>query len=117
LWAALENGVSQFPSGGRFPQISGFKFSFDASKAAGARITAVTKLDGTAIAKDDKKYTVAVNDFMLYGGDGYTMLNPTTAKFPGKLLLDILVDGIKADAAAGKVTQTPKADGRITKVG
>lgn len=117
LWAALENGVSQFPSGGRFPQISGFKFSFDASKAAGARITAVTKLDGTAIAKDDKKYTVAVNDFMLYGGDGYTMLNPTTAKFPGKLLLDILVDGIKADAAAGKVTTTPKADGRITKVG
>ena len=80
-------------------------------------MTAVTKLDGTAIAKDDKKYTVAVNDLMLYGGDGYTMLNPTTAKFPGKLLLDILVDGIKADAAAGKVTQTPKADGRITKVG
>ena len=117
LWAAVENGVSQFPSGGRFPQISGFKFSFDASKAAGSRVTAVTKLDGTAIAKDDKKYTVAVNDFMLYGGDGYTMLNPTTAKFPGKLLLDILVDGIKADLAAGKVTQTPKADGRITKVG
>ncbi|MFM7775801.1 MAG: bifunctional metallophosphatase/5'-nucleotidase [Actinomycetota bacterium] len=117
LWAALENGVSQFPSGGRFPQISGFKFSFDASKAAGSRITAVTKLDGTAIAKDAKTYTVATNDFMLYGGDGYTMLNPSTAKFPGKLLLDILVDGIKADLAAKRVTQTPKADGRITKVG
>ena len=117
LWAALENGVSQFPSGGRFPQISGFKFSFDASKAVGSRITAVTKLDGTAIAKDAKTYTVAVNDFMLYGGDGYTMLNPSTGKFPGKLLLDILVDGIKADLAAGKVTVTPKADGRITKVG
>ena len=117
IWAALENGVSQFPTAGRFPQISGFKFSFDASKAAGARITAVTRLDGSAIAKDEKMYTVAVNDFMLYGGDGYTMLNPTTAKFPGKLLLDILVDGIKADAAAGKVTTTPKADGRIVKVG
>ena len=117
LWAALENGVSQWPSGGRFPQISGFKFSFDASKAAGSRITAVTKLDGTAIAKDAKTYTVATNDFMLYGGDGYTMLNPSTAKFPGKLLLDILVDGIKADLAAKRVTQTPKADGRITKVG
>ena len=117
LWAALENGVSQWPSGGRFPQISGIKFSFDASKAAGSRITAVTKLDGTAIAKDAKTYTVATNDFMLYGGDGYTMLNPSTAKFPGKLLLDILVDGIKADLAAKRVTQTPKADGRITKVG
>ena len=54
---------------------------------------------------------------MLYGGDGYTMLNPSTAKFPGKLLLDILVDGIKTDLAAKRVTQTPKADGRITKVG
>jgi 2',3'-cyclic-nucleotide 2'-phosphodiesterase (5'-nucleotidase family) len=83
----------------------------------GSRITAVTKLDGTAIAKDAKTYTVATNDFMLYGGDGYTMLNPSTAKFPGKLLLDILVDGIKADLAAKRVTQTPKADGRITKVG
>ncbi|NDA39827.1 MAG: bifunctional metallophosphatase/5'-nucleotidase [Actinobacteria bacterium] len=117
LWAALENGVSQHPSGGRFPQISGFKFSFDTSKAVGSRITAVTRLDGTAIAKDAKTYTVATNDFMLYGGDGYTMLNPSTAKFPGKLLLDILVDGIKADLAAKRVTQTPKADGRITKVG
>ncbi|MGA0410787.1 MAG: 5'-nucleotidase C-terminal domain-containing protein [Candidatus Nanopelagicaceae bacterium] len=117
LWAALENGVSQHPSGGRFPQISGFKFSFDTSKAVGSRITAVTNLDGTAIAKDANTYTVAVNDFMLYGGDGYTMLNPATAKFPGKLLLDILVDGVKADLAAGRVTQTPKADGRITKVG
>jgi len=117
LWAALENGVSQFPSGGRFPQISGFKFSFDASKAVGSRITAVTRLDGTAIAKDAKTYTVATNDFMLYGGDGYTMLNPSTAKFSGKLLLDILVDGIKADLDAKRVTQTPKADGRITKVG
>ena len=117
LWAALENGVSQFPSGGRFPQISGFKFSFDSTKAVGSRITAVTRVDGTAIAKDAKTYTVATNDFMLYGGDGYTMLNPSTAKFPGKLLLDILVDGIKADLAAKRVTQTPKADGRITKVG
>ena len=117
LWAALENGVSQFPSGGRFPQISGFKFSFDSTKAVGSRITAVTRVDGTAIAKDAKTYNVATNDFMLYGGDGYTMLNPSTAKFPGKLLLDILVDGIKADLAAKRVTQTPKADGRITKVG
>ena len=117
LWAALENGVSQFPSGGRFPQISGFKFSFDSTKAVGSRITAVTRVDGTAIAKDAKTYTVATNDYMLYGGDGYTMLNPSTAKFPGKLLLDILVDGIKADLAAKRVTQTPKADGRITKVG
>jgi len=32
------------------------------------------------------------------------------------LLVDILVDGLKADLAAGKVTVTPAADGRIVRV-
>ncbi len=116
IWAAMENGVSQFPSGGRFPQISGFKFTFDSSKAVGSRIVTVTKLDGTAIAKDSKMYTVATNDFMLYGGDGYSFFNPTLATINGTLLVEVLVDGLKADLAAGKVTQTPAADGRIVKV-
>ena len=116
LWDALENGVSQYPSAGRFPQISGFKFTFDSSKAVGSRVLTVTKLDGTAIKKDSTMYTVVTNDFMLYGGDGYVgYFNPTMAKFSGQLLLDILVNGIKADMAAGKVTEMPKADGRIVR--
>ncbi|MEY4438282.1 MAG: hypothetical protein RL249_694, partial [Actinomycetota bacterium] len=115
LWGALENGVSQYPSAGRFPQISGFKFTFDSSKAVGSRVLTVTTLDGKAIAKDATMYTVATNDFMLYGGDGYTFFNPTMAKNNGTLLVDILVDGLKADLAAGKVTQTPAADGRIVR--
>ena len=98
--------------------LSGFKFTFDVSKPVGSRIITLTKLDGTAIAKDDKMYTVVTNDFMLYGGDGYVgFFNPTMAKFSGQLLLEVLVSGIKADMAAGKVTVTPKADGRIVKVG
>lgn len=116
LWAALENGVSQYPSAGRFPQISGFKFTFDTSKAVGSRILTVTTLDGKAIAKDSTMYSVATNDFMLYGGDGYTFFNPLQAKFNGILLVDILIDGLKADLAAGKVTVTPAADGRIVRV-
>ena len=116
LWSAMENGVSQYPSAGRFPQISGFKFTFDTSKAVGSRIITLTKLDGTAIAKDATMYTVATNDFMLYGGDGYTFFNPTLAKINGTLLVDVLIDGLKADLAAGKVTQTPAADGRIVRV-
>ena len=116
LWASLENGVSQYPSAGRFPQISGFKFTFDTSKAVGSRIITVTTLDGKAIAKDSTSYSVATNDFMLYGGDGYTFFNPLQAKFNGLLLVDILIDGLKADLAAGKVTVTPAADGRIVRV-
>ena len=118
LWTALENGVGgSYPADGRFPNISGFKFSFDASKAIGSRIVEVTKLDGTPIAKDGKEYTLATPDFIIYGGDGYSnVFTPSKAKVQGALL-DLFVDSLKADMAAGKVTNLPTADGRIKKVG
>ena len=118
LWKALENGVGgNYPGDGRFPQISGFKFSFDASKPVGSRIVEVTKLDGTPIAKDNKEYTLTTLDFVIYGGDGYVnVFSPAQAKVKGALL-DVFVDALKADMAAGKVTQVPAADGRIKKVG
>ena len=118
LWKALENGVGgNYPGDGRFPQISGFKFSFDASKPIGSRIVSVTKPDGTAIAKDSTEYTLTTLDFLIYGGDGYVnVFSPSKAKVQGALL-DVFVDSLKADMAAGKVTQVPAADGRIKKVG
>jgi len=118
LWKALENGVGgNYPGDGRFPQVSGFKFSFDASKPIGSRITEVVKLDGTAIAKDSKEYTLTTLDFLIYGGDGYAnVFTPSQAKVQGALL-DLFVDALKADMAAKKVTQVPAADGRIKKVG
>ena len=118
LWKALENGVGgNYPGDGRFPQISGFKFTFDASKPVGSRVVSVTTLDGTAIAKDSKEYSLTTLDFLIYGGDGYlNVFSPSQAKVKGALL-DIFVDALKADMAAGKVTQLPVADGRITKVG
>ena len=52
---------------------------------------------------------------MVSGGDGYVdVFHPQTAKIGG-LLVDVLVAGLKADMAAGKVTQLPKLEGRITK--
>ena len=118
LWKALENGVGgNYPGDGRFPQVSGFKFSFDASKPVGSRIVSVTKLDGTAIAKDSMEYTLTTLDFLIYGGDGYVnVFSPAQASVKGALL-DVFVDALKADMAAGKVTQVPVADGRIKKVG
>jgi len=117
LWKALENGVGgNYPGDGRFPQISGFKFSFDSTKPAGSRIVDVTKLDGTAIPKDATQYTITTLDFVIYGGDGYVnVFSPDRAKVQGALL-DLFVDALKADLAAGKVTQVPAADGRIKKV-
>ena len=118
LWAALENGVGgNYPGDGRFPQISGFKFTFDSSKPLGARIVTVTKNDGTPIAKDSTEYTLTTLDFIIYGGDGYlNVFSPAKAKVKGALL-DVFVEALKADMAAGKVTQVPALDGRVKKVG
>ena len=118
LWKALENGVGgNYPSDGRFPQVSGFKFTFDASKPLGSRIVTVTKNDGTAIAKDSTEYTLTTLDYIIYGGDGYVdVYSPAKAKVFGALL-DVFVDALKADMAAGKVTQVPVLDGRVKKVG
>jgi 5'-nucleotidase len=117
LWKALENGVSGFPADGRFPQVSGFMFTFDPTKAVGSRIVSVTKNDGTAVAKDQTVYTLTTLDYIIYGGDGYlNVFSPSKAKVFGALL-DVFVDALKADLAAGKVTQLPALDGRVKKIG
>ncbi len=75
VWDALENGVDGYPAtNGKFPQVSGIKYTFDGSKPAGERIVSVTLEDGTPLDLD-AWYTLACNDFMCGGGDGYTMLN------------------------------------------
>lgn len=79
LWAALENGVSRIDSSGngtdgRFPQISGFKFTFHYQNPVGSRVTSVTLDDGTPIPNSTSAtYTLALPNFVNQGGDGYTM--------------------------------------------
>lgn len=74
---ALEHGVSIYPEpNGGFPQVSGITFAIDPSKDAGSRVTDV-KIDGIIIDLE-KEYLLATNDFLIAGGDGYTML----ADFP-----------------------------------
>lgn len=73
ILAALENGVSQAEQrGGRFPQVSGLTMVVESKRPAGSRVTDV-KINGEPLS-DDKIYTVATNDFMLRGGDGYVTL-------------------------------------------
>lgn len=117
LWKALENGVGgNYPADGRFPQVSGLKFTFDSSKPLGARIVTVTDNAGKPIDKDNTEYTLTTLDFLIYGGDGYLdVFSPAKAKVKGALL-DVFVDALKADMAAGKVTQVPALDGRVKKV-
>ena len=70
---ALENAVSQVEKGsGRFAQVSGMSFVYDPSAEAGARVSEVM-VNGAPLAADTV-YKVAVNDYILGGGDGYAAL-------------------------------------------
>lgn len=100
--AALENGVSAMETGGgRFPQVSGLRFTVDTTQPVGSRIVSVEVLNdaGEFVALDDEAiYTVATNDFMRGGGDGYTMLaeNAIDAYDYGRPLDQVLADYITA---------------------
>ncbi len=70
---ALENGVSEVEKGGgRFAQVSGVTFTMDPGAPAGSRVSEV--MVGGAPLEADKVYKVAVNDYILGGGDGYDAL-------------------------------------------
>jgi len=112
LWAALENGVSNYPTDGRFPQVAGMKFTADVTKPKGERVTKVTLTDGTAIAKDSTVYTIATLDFLGYGGDGYTQFSVPKLQIRDRDA-DVVVEALRADLNAGKVT-VMATDGRIT---
>lgn len=109
--AALENGFSQVEvAAGRFPQISGIRVKVDLSRKPGSRVVEAKLLDGTPI-DPNKYYTVATNDFMAAGGDGYASLkNATSIKIvTGNYMRDDLVAYIKAHPKVFK-----EVDGRIT---
>ena len=77
--AALENGASRIGAGGgtgRFAQVSGLRYAFDASKESGSRIVSVEvqQADGSYAPLDPAaQYSIATNNFMRTGGDGYVM--------------------------------------------
>lgn len=114
LLGALENAVSQVEKGsGRFAQVSGLTFTYDASAEPGHRVSEVLvagkPLEAATL------YKVAVNDYILGGGDGYDalgggrMINDTGA---GALVATVVMEEVEK---AGKVS--PKVEGRIKRLG
>jgi 2',3'-cyclic-nucleotide 2'-phosphodiesterase (5'-nucleotidase family) len=114
LLAALENGVSQVEDGaGRFPQVSGLTFSFDASKPAGERVSDVA-VRGVPL-NEGATYRVATNDYMLGGGDGYTTLGN------GQVIIDAAAATLMANTVANYITAMGgevrvENEGRITRL-
>lgn len=91
---ALELGASTYPEPlGGFLQVSGITYTIDASKLSGKRISDV-KVNGVAI---DKKaeYLLATNDFIIAGGDGYTMLADFKVENEFGSIEDVLLEYLK----------------------
>ncbi|MEL6525844.1 MAG: 5'-nucleotidase C-terminal domain-containing protein, partial [Chloroflexota bacterium] len=86
--AALENGVSSITlnedgqisrdgAAGRFPQVSGMRYTYDPTLEPGSRIISVEieLEDGTFAPIDEMAvYTLATPNFIANGGDGYDIL-------------------------------------------
>ena len=111
LRAALENGLSRLPiPAGRFPQVAGLRFAFDAEAPPGQRLREVTTADGPL--DPDRAYRVVTHNFMRAGSDGYAMLRDAAleAYDDGPPLEEVLADHL---AARGPVA--PALDGRIAR--
>ena len=110
LLEALENGVSRVEDGaGRFPQVAGVRLVYDPAAPAGSRVVEADV--GGAPLDPSRSYTVATNDYMAGGGDGYASLGN------GRLLIDAsgatLMATMVMDYVEGKGTVAPAVDGRI----
>jgi 2',3'-cyclic-nucleotide 2'-phosphodiesterase (5'-nucleotidase family) len=129
LKAALEHGVARLeePSGS-FLQVSGLTFTYSRSAPAGSRVKDVTVGGGPL--EPQKEYVVATNDFLVAGGDGYTVFGEAlksagdyanlggtliSSKFayndPGTWLRDLVITAIQA-----RKTIAPQVEGRIKAV-
>ncbi len=106
LLEQLENGVSRIgEKDGRFPQVSGMRFTFDPDQPPGQRIIKV--MIGDAPLDLAKVYTMATIDFLLTRGfiDGYIF--PKDKVVAGGNLNDIMIRSI------GKGPLRCQVEGRI----
>ncbi len=113
LSQALEHGVSLTGPGaepGRFPQVSGLRYSFDASKLPGVRVTEVT-VGGRPL--DPKRtYTLVTTSFIAEGGDQYAMFKGR----PNVLKQKLTDSGVLRRAIEEAKTIAPRTDGRIRRL-
>jgi 5'-nucleotidase/UDP-sugar diphosphatase len=111
LLAALNNGVSKLPIGaGQFPQISGLTMKVNPRAPPGNRVTAVL-VNGQPL-DPAKTYTVALPDYLLKGGDSYTMF-ANARVIVGPESGNLIVAALEKHVAARRDV-SPGIEGRIT---
>src|SRR5262245_3482900 len=110
LLAALNHGVAKVPAAaGQFPQVSGLEMRVDRNGPEGDRVRDV-KVQGRPL-DPAATYTLALPDFVLLGGDGYTMfkgLPVLTSPESGNLMAIALERSISA-----RDSISPQAERRI----
>ena len=110
LRTALEQGLTNRErEGGGFLQVAGLRVRFDPTRPAGQRVVAVEV--GGAPLDPERRYTVAVADYVARGGDGITALRDARALVDathGPLLADVLLQTVAAHGAI-----VPRVDGRL----
>ncbi|MBB4121973.1 bifunctional metallophosphatase/5'-nucleotidase [Martelella radicis] len=115
--AALENGLSQIEDGGgRYPQVSGLKYTYDASKEPGSRVVSVeveTGEDEFAPIDPETVYGVVTNNYMRGGGDGYAVF---AEKGMNAYDFGPNLEEAVAEYLGENSPYTPYVDGRITNV-
>ena len=105
--AALENGLSQIEEGaGRFPHVSGLSVRYDPARPGGDRVLEVTR-DGTAL-DPDATLTLATNDYMGNGGDGYDVFEDKVRLVDanaGTLMATQVIEFIAAQGSVAAVVE------------
>jgi 2',3'-cyclic-nucleotide 2'-phosphodiesterase (5'-nucleotidase family) len=89
LLEVLEHSVSAVPGNGRFMQVSGVSFSFDPEQPEGYRVFDVS-VGGRAI-NTVSTMTVATNNFVASGGDGFTTFADLEALSEAANLDEVLI--------------------------
>ncbi len=115
LAAALENGVSKVEAvEGRFPQIAGFRFSWDPGGQPGSRVKSVEIRTGSGFKPLDKSesYRIVTNSYLFTGGDGYTSFQKgANVQYLGYVDYDMVTEYIEKNSPV-----SPKVEGRITRL-
>ena len=116
LMDILEHGVARSREDnepGRFPQVSGLKFTFDAGRLPGQRVTQAS-VNGKPV-DPNATYTIATSDFLVSrGGDGYTMFKDAKILLAADKAPKDSEVFEKAIRNAPNATIAPKVEGRIT---
>lgn len=93
---ALEHGVSQYPKcfGGNV-HVSGIKFKFDDKQELGQKVFDVYFTKNNEKLNPDKEYILALNEFMVDGGDGYDMFEEKKDYCEYDSMTDVLIKYIQ----------------------